>query len=419
MKYGCIGEHLSHSFSAPIHRFLGDYDYTICQLPREALGEFMTRRDFLGINVTIPYKAAVIPYLDEISPLAKEIGAVNTVVHREGRLWGYNTDFDGMQALIHRIGVPLAGKKVAVLGSGGTGHTACALAKSLGAHAVLSVSREKKAGCITYEELYAHHADTQYIINTTPRGMYPYDDGREGDSPCAVELDRLPGVLGLADAVYNPLRPMLVLSAKRRGIRAEGGLYMLVAQAVRASELFLDTVYPEGTLDRVMGEMVRTKENLVLIGMPGSGKSTVGGLLAQCLHRPLLDTDRLIEEKTGTDIPTIFRTQGEPAFRAIEREVIREVSQQSGAVIATGGGAVLWEENMLRLSRNGCICFLDRPLHDLLPTPDRPTASTREEIARRYAERYEAYLAAAHLHIPVCGSPRQVAEQIESEWKNR
>ncbi len=417
MQYGCIGEHLGHSFSAPIHGMLGDYPYEIREIPREELDAFLDARDFLGINVTIPYKEKVIPHLDEISPLAGEIGAVNTVVNRGGRLYGYNTDYDGMQALLERIGVPLAGKKVAVLGSGGTSRTACVLANRLGASHVLCVGRQKKEGCITYEELYACHGDAEYIINTTPCGMYPYDDGKEGMQACPVDLARLPGVAGVADAVYNPLRTELVSEAIARGIPASGGLYMLVAQAVKASELFLNTAYPASVLDDVMKKMTGEKENIVLTGMPGSGKSTVGRLLAEDMGRPFLDTDALIVEAAGMAIPEIFAQKGEAYFRDLEADVIRDrVSQMQGAVIATGGGVILREENLRRLRRNGRIFFLDRPLKDLIPTQDRPLSATKEDIVRRYEERYDRYCNTADVHLPISGNARETAAQIESEW---
>ena len=411
MQYGCIAEHLGHSFSPEIHALLGEYPYELRELAPEEVGPFLQKGDFLGINVTIPYKETVIPYLSELDEGARRIGAVNTVVNRSGRLCGYNTDFYGMRALLARIGVSLAGRKVAVLGTGGTSRTARAVAESLGAREILSVSRNARAGVITYDALYRDHADLEYIINTTPVGMYPHPDG------AAVDPSRFPRLLGVADAVYNPVRPRLILEARRLGIPAEGGLFMLIAQAKRASEIFLDTVYPEGTEERIYGTLLRRKENLVLVGMPGSGKTTVGRLLAKALGRELLDTDELIVRADGRTIPEIFAQEGESFFRALETRVIGEqVAQRNGLVVATGGGAILRQENVDALRRNGRIYFLDRSPDELIPTDDRPLASSAEDIRRRYAERYERYLEAADVRIAISGDAEWVSETIGKDF---
>lgn len=411
MHYGCIAQRLGHSFSPEIHAQLGTYRYELCELTPDAVGKFLEKRDFLGINVTIPYKETVIPYLSHIDEQAERIGAVNTVVNRGGRLYGYNTDFYGMQSLIERLGLSLEGKKVAVLGTGGTSRTAVAVAEAMGASEVLRVSRTAKDGALDYETLTRVHRDVAVIINTTPCGMFPNPDA------AAVDVGDFPTLLGVVDAVYNPLRPKLVLDAKKRGIAAEGGLYMLVAQAVRASELFLDTTYPQGTVERVYKKLMRQKENVVLIGMPSSGKSTVGKLLAARMGRAFVDTDDLIVQTTGKSIPEIFSEEGESGFRKIESQVIREqVSQKNATVIATGGGAILREENLDALRRNGRLYFLDRPLSDLIPTDDRPLSSTREAVETRYRERYPRYCAAADVRIPVTGDAASVAENIEKEY---
>ena len=419
MQYGCIGEHLKHSFSAEIHRLLADYQYEIKEIAPQDLDAFLERREFSGINVTIPYKEKVIPHLFWISERAKAIGAVNTVVNREGKLYGYNTDFYGMQSLINRLRLDLKNKKVAVLGSGGTSRTALAVARELGASTVLCVSRSGSGNTVTYEELYRQHADLQILINTTPCGMYPYPDGREGMAAAAVEVGRFPALEGVVDAVYNPLRPQLVLDARAAGIPAEGGLYMLVAQAVRACEIFLDKNFDARTVESVYRSVLREKENLVLIGMPGCGKSTVGALLSQRLGMELMDLDAAIVEDAGEPIPDIFAKEGEAGFRDRETRVLKEkAASRNRLILATGGGAILREENVNALRRNGRLYFLDRPLEDLIPTDDRPLASSADAIRRRYEERYERYGSCADCRIAVTGTPNDVAEQIQKDWES-
>lgn len=411
MEYGCIGEVLKHSFSREIHGALADYAYTLREIPRGELDAFMTARDFRAINVTIPYKEAVIPYLHTIDEHARAIGAVNTVVNRGGQLYGYNTDFYGMAALLRHANIDAAGRKVAVIGTGGTSKTACAVAQSLSAGEVITVSRSGRGGAVTYEEFYAHHSDTELIIHTTPVGMYPHIFDQ------AVDIAAFPHLCGVIDAVYNPLRTPLIAAAQSRGIPAEGGLYMLVAQAVRAAEIFLDTTFDETVPDSVFHRMRRRKENIVLMGMPASGKSTVGARLAELLRRPFVDTDDEIAAAAGMTIPDIFAQRGEAAFRELEREAVRRVSATTGAVIATGGGAVLDEGNIRALRQNGRIYWLDRPLAHLLPTADRPLSATKEAVAQRYHERHHLYAAAADVPIDGADTVEQVAQNILREFE--
>ena len=389
MEYGCIGEKLSHSFSKDIHACLADYDYAIREIPREDLAAFMTAHNFKAINVTIPYKRDVMPYLDEIDPIAAAIGAVNTIVNRGGKLVGYNTDFAGMRKLLQRAGIRLAGKKVLVLGSGGTSKTAVAVANALGAREVLRVSRSAKDDCISYEDALANHADAEVILNTTPSGMYPELNAQP------IDLAQFPHLVGVADAIYNPLRSRLVRQAQSRGIPATGGLYMLVAQAAVAVEHFLDTAVEDEKIEKVYRKILNDKQNLVLIGMPGCGKTTLGKQLAAKCGMHFIDTDDLIREQTGTDIPTIFADRGEAGFRDVESAVIRSLESVQNTVIATGGGAILREENVNVLRANGRLCFLDRPLEALVTTADRPLSSDREKLRQRYNERYDLYRAAA------------------------
>lgn len=414
MQYGCIAERLGHSFSREIHAELGDYSYELTEIAPDELDAFLQRRAFCGINVTIPYKERVIPYLYAIDEQARAIGAVNTVVNRLGRLYGYNTDFYGMRALFSHLGLDPRGKKVAVLGTGGTSKTAKAVLESLGAGEILFVSRRASEQAIDYATLYADHSNVEIFVNTTPCGMYPNPDS------AAVDVNAFPRLCGVIDTIYNPLRPRLVLEAQNRGIAAEGGLYMLVAQAVFASEIFCDKTYPHGTIDRVYQTILSRKENIVLVGMPASGKSTVGRILAQRLGRELFDLDAEIVKTTGREISEIFATDGEETFRDWETKLISlGVAQKHGLIVATGGGAILREENVDALRRGGRLYFIDRPLSDLMPTRDRPLASSTEAIRRRYEERYYRYCTVADSRIEVQGDAESVACAILTDFYKR
>lgn len=385
MIYGCIAEKLGHSFSKDIHNRLFDYSYELQEIPADKLDEFMRAKQFKAINVTIPYKERVIPYLSFISETAQKIGAVNTIVNKDGVLYGYNTDFSGMTALINRSSIALKDKKVIILGSGGTSKTAFAVAHSMYASSVYKVSRDKKEGCITYEEALQNHSDAQIIINTTPVGMYP----NIAKSP--IDISYYKCAEGVVDAVYNPLRSKLVCDARKLGIKAVGGLYMLVAQAAVASEKFIDTIVPDSEIERVFKEVYLSKENIILTGMPGSGKSTIGKLLAKELGFCFIDSDEEIIKKAGKPITDIFAEVGEEGFRKIEKEVIFEISSKQHSVIATGGGAILDMGNIDLLRENGRIYFIDRDIENIVATTDRPLSSTREDLEKRYGERYPLY----------------------------
>ncbi len=413
MKYGCIGERLPHSFSKIIHARLASHEYDLCELPPQEVGAFLEKRDFCGINVTIPYKQTVIPYLDEIDDVAKEIGAVNTIVNRGSRLYGYNTDLYGMREAILHAGISLADKKVLILGTGGTSRTARAVAATLEAREVITVSRTAKPGSVSYADAYRLHADAEVIVNTTPCGMYPETDG------CPIDIERFPALTGVVDAVYNPLRTELFLAAQKRGIAATCGLYMLVAQAVRASELFTGASYGSDIVETVSREILAERENLVLIGMPASGKTTVGAHLARLTGRRLIDADEALVSETGRTITEIFASDGEAHFRALEREGIRRLARENGCILATGGGAVLDPENIKNLKKNGWIVFLDRPLPELLPTSDRPTAATAEAIAKRYEERYELYCKSCDEHVRTLKTAEATAEEIIRRWRKK
>ena len=393
MEYGLIGRKLGHSFSKTVHNLIGNYNYELKEIEPDNLKDFMLKKDFKAINVTIPYKQDVIPFLAEIDPKAQKIGAVNTVVNKNGKLLGYNTDFSGLKSLILKNNMVLFGKKVLILGSGGTSKTALAVAEDLGASKIYRLSRQSTEGFITYTEAYKRHTDAEVIINTTPCGMYP----NMGES--AIDISKFPHLEAVVDAVYNPLSSALVVEARNRGIKATGGLYMLISQGVFASELFLDKKYPETLVEDIFESILKEKQNIVLIGMPASGKTTVGKALAKSLGRSFFDSDEEIVKREGTAVSEIFAVKGEEYFRKCESEVIKELSALQSSVIATGGGAVLNPRNTDLLKENGKIFFLDRNLDDIAATPDRPLSSTREDLEKRYKERYPIYCASADYKI--------------------
>lgn len=411
MEYGLIARRLCHSFSPAIHAMLGSYSYELKELTEDELPAFLSRRAFTGINVTIPYKETVIPYLDHVSPEAQQIGAVNTIVNRGGELWGYNTDFGGMVSLFSHMGISsLAGQKVLILGSGGTSRTASAVAHALEAKCVLRVSRQKREGCISYESACRDHRDAGVIINTTPCGMYPDITG------CPIDPAAFPNLTCVADAVFNPLSSALVLAARQCGAAAEGGLYMLVSQAVLASQYFTGITLPAMTAERVYETLLRQKTNVVLIGMPASGKSTVGELVARRLGRTFIDLDEVIVRRAKRSIPEIFQEHGEAEFRRLEAEAVFSVADKTGVVIATGGGCVLRKENVQELKKNGKLVFLDRPLAQLLPSEDRPLAGSIRQIHRLYEDRMPIYRAAADTTIKVDVPAAEIAARIAADF---
>lgn len=411
MKYGLIGEKLGHSFSKEIHQRLSDYSYELKELSSQELDGFLKCREFSGINVTIPYKETVLPLLDEIDETAQKIGAVNTISNRAGRLIGYNTDYGGLKALIQRAGISLSDTFVLILGSGGTSKTALAVATDLGCHRVIRVSRTGKAGCITYEQARELYPKVQILINTTPCGMYP----NIGES--AVKLADFPALEGVVDVVYNPLRSKLVCDALERGIPATGGLYMLVAQAALAAEIFTGKLISNEKRDAVYRSLLANKQNVVLIGMPGCGKTTVGKALAEQLNLAFIDTDQEVVRVEKRTIPEIFSTSGESCFRQAESAVIQQVAALQGCVIATGGGAILNPENLALLRENGRIYFLDRSLELLCATQDRPLSCDQKALEQRYSERYDRYCAASDVRIPNDETIAEAICQIREDLK--
>lgn len=382
LRCGLLGRKLSHSYSPQIHKELAGYEYKLYEKEPEELEAFLRSNTFDGLNVTIPYKKAVMPILDEISPEAAAIGSVNTIVSRDGKLTGYNTDAFGFTWLLQKSGVEVRGKKALVFGSGGASVTVQYVLKSLGAEPVVVISR---TGENNYENLEKHH-DAKILVNATPVGMYPGN----GESP--VDLTAFDAVDGVLDAVYNPARTALMLQAEALGIRHASGLSMLVAQAKKACEYFTGAPVADAEIDRIEKLLSHQMENIILIGMPGCGKSSVGRALAETLGRPFIDADTEIVKRAGCTIPEIFAKSGEPAFRKIESEVLADLGKLSGVVLATGGGCITRPENYPSLHQNGRIVWLTRPL-ELLPTDGRPMsqANPLEALWEKRKALYERF----------------------------
>ena len=380
-RYGLLGEKLGHSYSPQIHAQLASYPYDLYEVAPERLDAFLRMTELAGMNVTIPYKKAVIPYCKALSPAAARIGSVNTLVRRADGWYGDNTDYDGFCYMARNFAI--AGKKALVLGNGGVSLTVQQALRDLGAREAVVISRR---GPDNYQNL-ARHADAQIIANATPVGMYP----NNGASP--LDLAGFPRLEGVLDLIYNPARTALLLQAERRGIACNGGLGMLVAQAKRAAELFTGRAIADSEIERITRSLAGQMQNIVLIGMPGCGKTTLGKALADRLGRPFYDADAVLEQRTGRSIPEIFRCDGEAAFRALETQTLAELGKGSGAVIATGGGCVTRPENAPLLRQNGRVVWVKRPL-DRLPVSGRPI-SQRMSAAAIYAQRRDRYAAFA------------------------
>ena len=413
IKYrtGLLGEHLSHSFSPQIHKALvGErYTYEIYERDPADVEAFIRGDEWDAINVTIPYKKVVMPYLDVISPEAQRIGAVNTVTRLpDGRLKGDNTDYFGFARTVTACGCDPRGKKALVLGNGGAAATAVAVLADMGAEVILLARNDKAVGGIMpegYDTVYDRHADAAVVVNCTPVGMYPR---LVGQSP--IELARLPRVEAVFDMVYNPARTALIQEAMSLGIPAYNGLLMLVAQAKKAAELFLGEELSDELIDPIVQSISRETQNIILVGMPGCGKSTIGQALAEAMNRPLVDTDAMIVESAGRPIPEIFATDGEEAFRALETEAVKTAGIMSGAVIATGGGVVTRERNYAPLSQNGKIVFVHREIEDL-PIDGRPISQSTSK-AELYAKRLPMYKAFADVEIDNNGKLTDAVEAI-------
>ena len=399
MRFGLLGRKLGHSYSPQIHNLLGGYPYELFEREPEDVADFLKNGDFDGINVTIPYKKTVIPCLDEIDPLALRLGAVNTIVRRNGKLKGYNSDYFGFRSMVQRTGIAVAGKKALVLGSGGASVTAQAVLADLGAEVVV-ISR---SGENNYGNLH-RHADAALLVNTTPVGMYP----NTGAAP--VDVSRFPALEGVLDVIYNPARTQLLLDCEKLGIPAFNGLWMLVAQAKQSAQWFLDTPLPDSLVADIHGKLRSQMENIVLIGMAGCGKSTIGRLLAKETGKTFRDADAQIEKLAEMTIPEIFARDGEAEFRRLETAVLSELGKQSGLVIATGGGCVTREENHPLLHQNGRILWIRRD-PGKLPTAGRPL-SQKTDPAVLYEQRKPLYAAFADAAVENGGTLGEVLTAI-------
>lgn len=410
MRRGLIGEHLGHSYSQRIHETLGGYPYELIEVAPQDLDAWMKNKDFAALNVTIPYKKAVIPYLEELDERARRIGAVNTIVNDHGRLIGKNTDYYGCRFMLEQAGIEIQGRKVILLGNGGAAQAVQAVLEDLGAAAIVKVKRNPSPETLTYEEAYRDHSGAQVIVNTSPVGMFPAQEG------LPVELDRFPQLESVADVIYNPHRTRLIVEAQKRGCRTATGLSMLTAQAAEAIEAFIGKPVALESILRMTAELAREKMNLVLIGMPGCGKSTIARKLAEISGRPAVDIDQRIVERIGMPIRDFFAQQGEARFRQIEAEILAEVTLQTGQIIATGGGIVKDWENVRRLRQSGKVYFLDRSLDQLETDPSRPLSSSREALRQLYDQRIDLYRAACDQQIENNGSADQTARRLWQDW---
>lgn len=411
MEYGLIGKTLKHSFSKEIHEKLQPYKYDLIELNEEQFISFMLKKDFKAINVTIPYKENALKYIDECSQEVKEIGCVNTIVNFNQKLIGYNTDYLGMLEMIQHFNIQIENKNVYILGNGGTSKTAKYVAKVLKAKSIHIVSRKESLNTITYTQLYLNADNVQIIINTTPAEMYPNHETK------LLDLSLFSHLSGVIDVVYNPLKTNLILQAENKKIPCCGGLYMLISQAFYASNLFTFKSLNKDLIFKIYTKIMQEKQNIVLIGMPTSGKSTIGKLLAHQLNKNFIDTDEEIVQYTKMDIKTIFQQYGEAYFRKLESQIIKNIASKNNYIIATGGGIILNTNNINYLKQNGKIYFLNKSLHNLFCTDDRPLSSTFDDLKRLYDNRYPLYLNSCDEVINADLDINEIVLNITKDWR--
>lgn len=386
MRYGLIGEKLGHSFSKDIHERIADYTFDLIPLSKEEFKTFMEKKEFTALNVTIPYKKDVIPYLDEMDEHAKAIGAVNTIVNRDGKLKGYNTDFTGFLYMVKKHNVHMEGKKVLIIGNGGASAAIQAVVQHESADSMVIVDVVPGNGAISYDEMFSSHLDAEIIINTSPIGMYP----RIGNAP--IDISMFHKCEAVLDVIYNPILTRLCFEAQEMDIKRVNGLEMLIAQAKQSVEFFLDKSIDDQIIDDIYQDMLRERCNIVLIGMPSAGKTTIGKMLENRMQKEFIDLDDIIIEKAGKSIPEIFEESGEAGFRAIETEAAIEVSKLNNKIIATGGGTIKHKVNMDYLRQNGITIFIDRDVDKLISSdPNRPLSKSSDALAKMHAERLPLY----------------------------
>ena len=386
MRYGLIGEKLGHSFSKDIHERIADYTFDLIPLSKEEFKTFMEKKEFTALNVTIPYKKDVIPYLDEMDEHAKAIGAVNTIVNRDGKLKGYNTDFTGFLYMVKKHNVHMEGKKVLIIGNGGASAAIQAVVQHESAGSMVIVDVVPGNGAISYDEMFSSHLDAEIIINTSPIGMYP----RIGNAP--IDISMFHKCEAVMDVIYNPILTRLCFEAQEMDIKRVNGLEMLIAQAKQSVEFFLDKSIDDQIIDDIYQDMLRERCNIVLIGMPSAGKTTIGKMLEDRMQKEFIDLDDVIIEKAGKSIPEIFEESGEAGFRAIETEAAIEVSKLNNKIIATGGGTIKHKVNMDYLRQNGITIFIDRDVDKLISSdPNRPLSKSSDALAKMHAERLPLY----------------------------
>ncbi|EFP62422.1 shikimate dehydrogenase [Erysipelotrichaceae bacterium AF15-26LB] len=386
MRYGLIGEKLGHSFSKDIHERIADYTFDLIPLSKEEFKEFMEKKEFAAINVTIPYKKDVIPYLDEMDEHAKAIGAVNTIVNQNGKLKGYNTDFTGFLYMVKKHNVHMEGKKVLIIGNGGASAAIQAVVRHEKAGKMVIVDVVTGNGAISYDEMFSSHLDAEIIINTSPIGMYP----RIGNAP--IDISMFHKCEAVMDVIYNPILTRLCFEAQEMDIKRVNGLEMLIAQAKQSVEFFLDKQIDDQIIDDIYQDMLKERCNIVLIGMPSAGKTTIGKMLEDRMQKEFIDLDDVIIEKAGKSIPEIFEESGEAGFRAIETEAAIEVSKLNNKIIATGGGTIKHKVNMDYLRQNGITIFIDRDVDKLISSdPNRPLSKSSDALQKMHAERLPLY----------------------------
>lgn len=401
MKYGLIGEKLGHSYSVQIHKLFGNDEYVLKEIAENELADFFQKKDFLGINVTIPYKEKSLKYLDFVDEKAKEIGAVNTVVNRDGTIYGYNTDYYGLKYLLEKNGISVLGKKVAVLGSGGASKTAVVLLKDLGAKSVIIVSR---SGRYNYEN-QKEYCDVEVMINASPVGMYP------NNGECLIDVEIFEKLQAFVDLIYNPFVTELAFRCTEKNIKSVNGLGMLVAQAHKASEIFFDKTIEENEIVAVQEKIKKLLLNVVLVGMPGSGKSSLARQLALKLNKEFVDLDEEIEKTYKISPSKYIIDYGEEKFRQTESEVLSNVCKKSGLIIATGGGAILKKENRKAIKSNGRCVYVKRSL-EKLPTDGRPLSKNGDVLKEMFSKREPLYLEVADYIIDNDASIEETLNEI-------